>query len=395
MSASKMKRQQQLEALKRSRAEGKATSSSSRKLDPVEEEDEGDSESERSDTSSSASSSSSSDEPIQEQDSDVESEVSEDLDQYEADFVLEDNDGTLGAPADLVEMPFEFTRHRYKRLKDHFKDVVEWMVHNKLNPAFRRDDPIYKAAFLKVEDEVNGITGSQLLSSVWNVGFRRSLEARPEINVTTFPITEGHPCDACNRSKHPASFDVMFTGRPYLLETLEPISDEEGDSDEERKPKKKKKKKRRKYTTLNRQGNEVPDENIHYYLGRFVDFLYAENPQSRWLILFRHCKAKAEMAHTLLHWRYELNDWILDYLRRKGVFSDSEVLKRENSSQNKRSKHANSVVDAMEEAREIDRLWKDFNLNLKTARSMPVSLLPSFLSSFTLRVCLKLTSYHE
>ena len=88
------------------------------------------------------------------------------------------------------------------------------------------------------------------------------------------------------------------------------------------------------------------------------------------------------MAHTLIHWRYELNDWILDYLRRKGVFADNEILKRENWSQNKRSKHANTVVDAMEEAGEIDRLWKDFNLNLKTARSAPVSLLPSLFSFF-------------
>jgi len=74
------------------------------------------------------------------------------------------------------------------------------------------------------------------------------------------------------------------------------------------------------------------------------------------------------MAHTLVHWRYHLNEWIIDYLQLKGIFSDTMILERERWSQKRRTKHANEVVDTMEEVGEIDRLWRDFNINLKAAR---------------------------
>lgn len=200
-------------------------------------------------------------------DSDVESAVPEDLDEYEDDFVVQNDDAELGAPAELQQsLPFEFSRHRYKRLQEHFKDVIEWMVHNKLNPAFSRNDQVYQVAFSKVKDEVTGLAGSQLVSSVWNVDFRRSLEARPGIGITSYPISDGHACDACNRSKHPASYDIRFDGKPYSMETLEPISDDDdseetsGDSDDEEEEKGS--------GNVDREGYEIPDSSKHFYLGR-------------------------------------------------------------------------------------------------------------------------------
>lgn len=86
----------------------------------------------------------------------------------------------------------------------------------------------------------------------------------------------------------------------------------------------------------------------------------------------RHCKTKAIMAHTLIHWRYHLNEWIVDYLQRKGIFSDAEILERERWSQKRRTKYANQVVDDMDEVAEINRLWRDFNTNLKAAREAKV-----------------------
>lgn len=91
------------------------------------------------------------------------------------------------------------------------------------------------------------------------------------------------------------------------------------------------------------------------------------------------------MAHTLIHWRYDLNEWIIDYLKRKGIFSDNEILEREHWSQKKRTKYANQVVDDMEEGGEINRLWRDFSTNLKAARETKVRsfyILPHCLPSF-------------
>jgi hypothetical protein len=92
------------------------------------------------------------DEEAEENDSDV-AEVSEpeaihhamrrgsNLDEYEEDFV-DDDDDTLGVEMDGEALrraiPIEFTHHANKKTIEHFKDEVEWMVHNKLNPAFDR-----------------------------------------------------------------------------------------------------------------------------------------------------------------------------------------------------------------------------------------------------------------
>ena len=63
------------------------------------------------------------------------------LDEYEEDF-LDDDDVTLGVEMDGEALrraiPIEFTHHANKKTIEHFKDEVEWMVHNKLNPAFDR-----------------------------------------------------------------------------------------------------------------------------------------------------------------------------------------------------------------------------------------------------------------
>ncbi|KAL6230780.1 hypothetical protein BDW75DRAFT_58638 [Aspergillus navahoensis] len=279
--------------------------------------------------------------------SDVESTIgaNEDLDRYEDDFVLEDEDDKLGVPSGLEDMPIEFSRHAYKQLKDYFQDAVEWMVHNQLNPAFPRSDPVFKVAFDKLEAEVRGRTGSQLVSSVWNTDFRRALLARPHIEVTTYPIDLCHPCDACNRSGHPASFDMKLYGKAYSLETLEPLAD--ADSDEEQSDNEEGEQDR------DRDGYILPDEDTRFYLGR-------------------HCKKNAALAHTLTHWRFHLNEWVVEHLRTAGYFSDKKILKRSQYSQKKKNKHAAKAVNKMIESGEVKKLWRDFHINLRVARESTV-----------------------
>lgn len=192
------------------------------------------------------------------EDSDIEPGVppNEDLDRYEDDFVLQDDEEQLGVPTGLEGMPLEFTRHRYKQPREYFKDVVEWMVHNKLNPKFNREDEVYQLAFMKLNDEAKGRAGSHYVSAVWNIDFKRALEARPEMDTVPFPPSEFRNCDACNRTKHPASFDIRFRGDPYYLETLDPVSEDEEDSDEEGSG------------TRDRNGNTIPESGVHFYLGR-------------------------------------------------------------------------------------------------------------------------------
>ncbi|KAJ5917639.1 hypothetical protein N7466_011193 [Penicillium verhagenii] len=274
----------------------------------------------------------------------------EDLDAYEDDFVLDDDSVLLGVPTE--EIPLEFTRHAYKKPKDYFRDVVGWMVLNRLDPAFPRSDAMYEMAFMKLEDEVKGRAGSQLISSVWNADFRYSLLARPQIEITSYPTFDDHPCDACNRSGHPASVDMKLYGKPYSLQTLEALHDSDADtssqsqandsdSDEEGS--------KARGVDKDRQGHKLPDENSRFLLGR-------------------QCAAKSRLAHTLTHWRYHLNEWVVDYLDRMGHMADAEVLRRNALSQKRKTRNGIAVLEGMVEAGEVEKLWRDFHKNLKSAR---------------------------
>ena len=273
-------RQQHLETLRRRRA-GEATDSGSDEPERIEEEEESDSEgSLPRDTSATYQTRI---DGLQPENSDVESAIAsnEDLDRYDEDFVSEDENDPLGVPAaGIEEMPLEFTRHAYKQTKEYFRDAVEWMVHNQLNPAFSRSAPLYKVAFGKLEDEVKGRTGSQLISSVWNAGFHRALVARPHIEVTLYLLLDNHPCDACNRSGHPASADIKLYGKAYSLDTLEAISDDDSDDDDDDDEEHADKKE------TDRDGNILPDQKTRFFLGRYV-MLTLGLPQST--IIFCAC----------------------------------------------------------------------------------------------------------
>ncbi|PLB35470.1 uncharacterized protein BDW47DRAFT_110388 [Aspergillus candidus] len=358
--SAKSQRQLHLETLRRRRA--------GQREDDIEEsaDQEEDEESEQEDDqpeSEASSETSGTKKPrlrITHEDSDVESAIAsnDDLDRYEDDFVLEDEDDKLGVPTTHEDMPLEFSRHAYKQLKDYFQDAVEWMVHNKLNPAFPRSDPLYKVAFDKLESEVKGRTGSTLVSSVWNAEFRYALLARPYIEVTSYPTSEHHPCDACKRSGHPASSDIKLYGKAYSLETLEALTDQDSsdegqlsqqEEEQEEEEEEEEEEVEDDGVERDREGHILPDENNRFYLGR-------------------HCKNRATIAHTLTHWRFNLNEWVVDHLARMGYLSDEEVVKRSHWSVRKQTKYAAQVFKTMVENDEVKKLWRDFHINLRTAR---------------------------
>ena len=179
-----------------------------------------------------------------------------DLDKYEEDFV-DDDDNALGVEMDAEALrrtiPIEFTRHANKKTIEHFKDEVEWMVHNKLNPAFKRHDEIYEVAHRKLDDEFKAYAGSKFISAVWNPEFDAALKGRPDIYITAIPTMLEHKCDACRRSNHPPKNKVTFAGKPYDRHTLEPIvhKEDEDDSDES-----------------SSEGDDSPEEEQDYFLGR-------------------------------------------------------------------------------------------------------------------------------
>ncbi|KAI4214180.1 MAG: hypothetical protein LQ351_003265 [Letrouitia transgressa] len=252
--------------------------------------------------------------------------ISTNLDEYEGDFVVDDGENLLGGPADLDDIPIEFTRHAIKKPFEHFKDVAEWMIHNKLNPAFERNDPIYTIAVDRLDKEVQGYSGSKFLSAAWNPTFLNALKRHPELSAIEVSPTLGHSCEACNRSNHPAKHQLTFSGKPYDRISLE---EDSSDNDSER------------------------DD---------------DDPSRGVFLLGRTCNANAEMAHALYHWRYSLNQYVVDWLRTKGHLSPGKIVERERWSVKKKAIYANKIVDGMVEDGEMRVLFKEFKENLAAAR---------------------------
>jgi hypothetical protein len=73
-----------------------------------------------------------------------------------------------------------------------------------------------------------------------------------------------------------------------------------------------------------------------------------------------HCSSKAQTAHTLLHWRYHVNEWVVDYLESQDMLRDDQVLQRSRWSQTRQA------------AGDIDRLWRDFRFIVRAARDTKV-----------------------
>lgn len=269
----------------------------------------------------------------------------------DAGFIDDDADAIIGEPsatADLEELRIVAGLSRAKS-KDLFKHAIEWMVMKKIHPGFNSTKNIYTITFRKLDDEVKGLAGSKFTSSVWTPDFTRAIRARPdlmldEISFGRREVMSPH-CEACNRSNHTATFELMLTGEPYDPETLEPLgndsdssSNSDSDADSEisadsevllngEKP------------AYDKQGERLPPESHRFALGST-------------------CKANAQVAHTLHHWRYHLYQWVKDYLAREGHLTAEKLVKRDKWNDKKRQKAAHKIVDGMERDGEVKKLYK-------------------------------------
>lgn len=275
-------------------------------------------------------------------------------DEEDEKFLDDDVDALIGEPILQPDdfMPLVLQRIASSKPKELFKHAIEWMVMKKIHPAFEANNQIYTTVFRKLDDEVKGLANSKFSSSAWTPDFTRAVRARPDllsmdISVGKSEVMEMH-CEACNRRNHPASAELMFTGQPYNPETLDPIenndSDTEPDSDSDN------------MSELSADSEEpkvYPDgEKVAYNAtGERLP------PQSRHFALGRTCRANAQVTHTLYHWRYHLYSWVKEYLERKDHLTAEMLVKRDKWSDKKREKAALKIVKTMEQEGEIRKLY--------------------------------------
>lgn len=266
-------------------------------------------------------------------------------DEEDEDFLDDEeaDEEAVGVP----DIPIEFTRYASMKAKDLFKHAIEWMVQKKLNPAFREQDELYDLAFKKLNDEVSGLVNSKFKSSAWTPDFMQSLTNRPDMQVNDMAgdFFFEH-CEACNRKGHPASYEVMFRGRPYHPESLDTV---EGDDDSGEDSSSSEDESNADRPAYDYRGNKVPPANKVYHIGRF-------------------CMANAETAHELQHWKKSLYVWVVTWLRTNGHLKASKIVKREGWSTKKRRKKANKIADDMNETGVVKQLWSEFSNTIKRAR---------------------------
>ena len=260
----------------------------------------------------------------------------------EDDFIENDVEGRLGRPHSA--MPIQFTAFATKKPKELFIHIIEWMVKNKIAPAFDREDEVYRLAFARVDDQVKAQAGSRLISAAWGSDFKYAILARPNMTVEALPgEDEDHmrTCDACNRTNNPARYEFIFSGEPYYQKTLEPVDNSDEDEEDEEDD--------ANSITYDEAGHVIASSDTRFYLGRF-------------------CAANAQMGHKLVHWKHNLNDSLMTYLESQGVLSADAIIAREKMNKKKREKEAENIVDNMEETGQLDEFWQEFENDLNDAR---------------------------
>ncbi|KAI0388687.1 hypothetical protein F5Y17DRAFT_185772 [Xylariaceae sp. FL0594] len=287
-------------------------------------------------------------EKMVDQEGDDNGEEDEDLEN----FVTDDDDAPLGAPVDI---PLEFTFQAHKPLKEQFPHVVEWLVHNRVNPAFERRDPVYVNAWRKLDDEVLGLARSKFTSSVWRPDFSRALRARPQLDA--YETGAGHDlgrasgqgCEACGRVSHPATWRLEFAGSPYHKDTLQEVESSDSDSDSDS-GSQNKRGDESDTGTVDVDGNTLPPTTKMWYVGVV-------------------CRDNAVTAHSLLHWKYALKQYVEDRLEMDGWMAPAKLREREKMRPKKRRKLANEIVDAWQQRGVISALYADFKRTLEAARN--------------------------
>ncbi|KAI0382625.1 hypothetical protein F5Y04DRAFT_251963 [Hypomontagnella monticulosa] len=255
------------------------------------------------------------------------------------DFVVEDDDALIGAPANL-EIPLEFTAQYHLPLKEQFPLVVEWLVHNRINPAFERNDRTYTNAWRKLDDEVRTLASSKFTSSAWKVEFHRVLNGRPNLDDYALGDAEREEhrdlsCEACGRSGHPVSYMFRFSGHPYHKDTLADVeSDSENDDTD----------------SVDEHGMGLLSVNRQWYVGS-------------------RCAVNAQTAHSLIHWKHELKAWVEEHLEVDGWMAAQKLKERERMKARKRRQLANDIVDGWRERGIVDSLYRDFKKKLEEARN--------------------------
>lgn len=285
-------------------------------------------------------------------------------------FVVED--GPMGIPADaLAEIPLEFTRHSHKPLREHFRDVLLWLILDRIFPGFaERKHELYRIAWQKLDDEISGLAQSKFASSAWRSDFIMALRARPQFTNEQIDGESLQSCGACGRSGHPAtyvpppvnpqppptnphgSYKIQFLGTPYykgfnspsFLHDVSPSTPCSSSSSSSPSP----------------SGDRDEDSN-------------PIAPATTTWAIGSVCSRNAETAHLLIHWKKALQDWAEVRLSEDGHLAPARLAERLGWKARKKNKLAQKILDEWEGKGYAKLLYKEYQAAVDKAREASTS----------------------
>ena len=75
----------------------------------------------------------------------------------------------------------------------------------------------------------------------------------------------------------------------------------------------------------------------------------------------RFCAQNAEKAHQMLHWRFNLNETVVEYLRSQGYFEPEQVVLRTDWKIKQRREYAFQIIAEMQlPGGQMSRIRRDF-----------------------------------
>jgi hypothetical protein len=192
------------------------------------------------------------------------------------------------------------------KMSDAFKIFIQYLISCMLDPNFaaeveRKQDDYFRPAVRKIHDDLFSKKEVIIRSSAWNAYFKSNLDRLPVFRSYKMSHPDGE-CDACKRSMHTASWQVVLEGVPYDATSYWKDGPTAANPNPQREP-----------------------EQYTYNLGRF-------------------CHKRTELFHRLHHYKIRLNEQIMEKMNSlPSSLSENEVI--------------DTVLD---DQLWINKMWKQF-----------------------------------
>ncbi|GAA5893951.1 uncharacterized protein JCM6883_003681 [Sporobolomyces salmoneus] len=274
--------------------------------------------------------------------SEVESGESDSEEEGDSDnFIVEDDDNDLGNAEAQVELDKlrEGMRIKAQGLKFYIKTYLNYLVHLIVVPeANWLADSDFAAAKEKVESYLQGIINSSLSSAGWLPKFKKSLDTRPSLVISS--LVETPACDACSAGKsRRATFLGSLSDPKYNRKTLQPLNSSDDSSNDSSS------------SSSSSSDSENDKEEETDFFGRKVSKTSKRNKKlsSKDRVyeynLGKHCAGRAEVYHTFQHWPWHTKRRI-----------EQKVLSlRDNSIRRAKKKKGMSEAEYRDEIRKVRR----------------------------------------